>query len=228
MSAWRSFFYFFCCVLVSQPVIATQQVEKLWTYFTLTGNYGNFLYYAEPQLRLVYLPNQFFQQFLVNVGGGTQILPSWQAWVGQTNSADSQDAVPGSSEEYRLWEQLVWSQTFKTIMMISRGRLEERKSLFFPEWAYRFRERIQLNVPMTRKLSLVLMDEAFLNLNQVPWIITDTFDQNRAYIGIEQTLSDNLFFNVGYMNQYLSTQPTQSNHILNIGLRFNIPDPTLT
>lgn len=52
--------------------------------------------------------------------------------------------------------------------------------------------------------------------------MTDRLDQNRAYLGIEQHMSENTYLGVGYMNQYLSTPTPQSNHVLWINWRIDL------
>lgn len=113
------------------PVVAAHQAEKMWSLLTLSGDYGRVVYYIEPQLRLIYRDN-LFQQFLTNAGMGYKVAPNWQTWFGATFSADSQDAVAGSLDEYRLWQQIIWKRRLPSVSLISRTRFEERKSLFFP------------------------------------------------------------------------------------------------
>jgi hypothetical protein len=203
------------------PIVVAQQAEKMWSLLTLSGDYGRIVYYIEPQLRLIYRDNQF-QQFLTNAGMGYKVVPNWQIWFGQTFSADSQDAVAGSFDEYRLWQQIIWKCRLPSVSLISRTRFEERKSLFFSDWAYRLRQRALLNKPLINNLSIVISNEIFLNINKASWIITNRLDQNRAYLGIEQHLSENTYLGVGYMNQYLSTPIPQLNHVLWVNWRIDL------
>ncbi len=195
---------------------------KLWVPFTLTGNYGLVLYNIEPQLRLIYADNPF-QQFLNNSGIGYQLSPHWQAWIGQTLSADSQDAVPGSADEYRIWQQIVGTRSLTHSRIVSRTRLEERKSFNFPDMAYRLRERVTWSTPLTPILAFVLYDEVFINLDTASWIITHALDQNRAYIGLEQKLSTTTYLSAGYLNQFINfvTNP-QLDSVLVINIRVNL------
>ncbi len=175
----------------------------------------------EPQLRLVYR-DKSFQQFLTNAGMGYKVSSNWQIWFGQTLSADSQDAVARSLDEYRLWQQIIWTGRRSSVSFISRTRFEERKSLFFPDWAYRLRQRVLLNKPLSNNLSIVMSDEIFVSMNKPNWITTDHLDQNRAYLGVEQRMSQKTYLGVGYMNQYLSTPTAQSNHVLWINWRIDL------
>jgi hypothetical protein len=196
--------------------------DKFWSSFTLNGNYGWFLYNVEPQLRLI-ATNKPFNQFLTNAGGGKQITREWQFWLGQTISTLSQDAGPGDFEEYRIWEQLVWQREINSVQFISRSRLEQRHSLDFPQWANRFRERMLITIPLTENMALAVSNELFININQEPWITTKTWDQNRAYAGVVQQLSPTTFLNVGYMNQWIFTSPSQSDRVFVVNIQVNLP-----
>ena len=208
-----------CLVTTSWSVSTT---EKDWSSFTLTGNYNWFLYNVEPQLRLINADNPF-NQFLINAGGGRQVLPFLELWLGQTMTTTSQDASDRSLEEYRTWEQAIMKFDILSAKLISRTRLEQRKSLDFPNWAGRIRERLMLTIPLTENMSLAIGDEVLLNTKRPDWITTGTWDQNRAYIGVVQQLSNNLFLNVGYMNQHIFTKPAQNDAVLVINVQLNLP-----
>ena len=201
---------------------AIQSTNKFWSLITLTGNYGSFLYNVEPQLRLIE-QNNTFNQFLTNAGGGYQVAPSWQCWLGQTISTLSQDAGPGDLEEYRIWEQIIWQHAINSSLLSSRTRLEQRKSLYYATWANRLRERMLINISLSDHLSLALNDEILVNLNQVEWITTKTLDQNRAFIGLVQQLSPSTFISMGYMNQLIFTTTRQSDNVLVLNLQINLP-----
>ncbi len=206
---------------IPMTAVVAQQAEKMWSLLTLSGNYERIVYYIEPQLRLIYRDN-LFQQFLANSGMGYKVVPNWQIWFGQTFSADSQDAVAGSLDEYRLWQQITWQSSLPSVSIISRTRFEERKSLFFYDWSYRLRQKLLLNKPLTNNMSVVITNEIFFNTNKASWIITDRLDQNRAYLGVEQQMSEKTYLGVGYMNQYLSTPTPQSNHVIWINWRIDL------
>jgi hypothetical protein len=221
---------FFLAITPAWSIVST---NKFWMPVTLNGNYGKFLYYIEPQLRLLEpetpgfnKKNSVFNQFLSNFAGGFKMYPEWQFWFGQAISTIAQDAITLSREEYRSWEQIIWDHnTLKNININSRFRAEQRKSLDFPEWAFRLRERLIINVPLTKNMSYEISDELLYNLNFVPWIDTTAFDQNRAYIAIVQTFSENYAFAIGYMNQYLFRDAplSQANNVLYLNFRYNLP-----
>ncbi len=212
--------------MMIKNIHATTSTGKSWSTFTVNGTKGNLLYYVEPQLRLIDRNGDPYDinQFLFNMGVGRPVSSQWQLWIGQTFATNSQDADPGDYEEYRLWQQAVWSNVYNNMMVISRSRLEERRSFDYTELACRFRERIITSFPLTHFISLELSDEFFFNLNHANWIATNTFDQNRAYIGLAQKISDSWAFGIGYMNQYLTTSPSQLDNVLVLNVRFNMND----
>lgn len=215
------FFTILCCCL-TPSIFAAQSIDKMWSVLTLNGNYGKVVYSVEPQLRLAY-QDQWFQQFLSASGVGYKVTDELQLWLGQTFSADSQDAVPGDQDEYRLWEQVLWTHAFDKVTLVARTRLENRKSFSFSPWSYRIRERLWFNKPITQHLALVVSDEFFFNLNRTNWVITKTFDQNRFLIGLEQNLTQKTSILLGYMNQFLNfDNRPQLNNIAYINFRINL------
>ena len=213
--------YFLSCCLISQAW-STQSYNKQWSSLTLMGNYGSVLYNIEPQFRLIDNQNDPFQQFLTNAGIGYKTTSDWSVWLGQTWGTVAQDASVASLEEYRIWEQVIWNHSFSYATINSRTRLEERKSLAFPDWAKRIRERVLVTSPLTENMSLVVSNEILVSLNKAQWITTQTFDQNRAYIGVEQRLSKIMYLSAGYMNQYLSTRNRQVDNVLMVNLRVDL------
>tara|TARA_R110002126_G_scaffold110918_2_gene248583 strand:+ start:115456 stop:116166 length:711 start_codon:yes stop_codon:yes gene_type:complete len=222
-----------CLYLITTPAWSTISNNKFWIPVTLNGNYGTFLYFLEPQLRLIEpqassstQASGIFNQFLGNVAAGYEIYPEFQCWFGQTITTTAQDARRSSREEYRSWEQLMWNHTTaQNILINSRFRAEQRKSLNFPEWAFRLRERLIFNIPLKNNLSYELSDEILYNLNSVPWIDAAAWDQNRFYLALVQRFSKHYAFALGYMNQYLFRDAplAQANNVLYLNFRYNLP-----
>ena len=220
----RVMFLIFLFCSFTPETWAVRSINKSWSLLTLTGNYGPFLYNIEPQMRIFEQPNPF-QQFLTNASGGYNVTPDWQLWLGQAVTTVSQDAIAGTVDEVRVWQQAVWNKQLLRMQFSSRTRIEERRSFGFSDWAFRFRERALLSIPLTEKIELEAADEVLLNLKHVQWLTTGTWDQNRASLAIVQQLSESCFISVGYMNQYLFIINTpQSDNVLLMNLRFNLPE----
>ncbi len=65
------------------------------------------------------------------------------------------------------------------------------------------------------RLLLVAYDEYFLNLNDTDYGAERGFDQNRAFVGVNWALNNQMKLEVGYLNQYVNGQRTDAmNHVL--------------
>jgi hypothetical protein len=96
--------------------------------------------------------------------------------------------------------------------------LEERYPEFENNWSIRFRERIYWTIPLTDRQSLVMSDELLINVKRAPWITTQTIDQNRVFLGVQQKLTPTLFINLSYLNQFLTTPNREMNHGIFVNL----------
>lgn len=219
------FLVFFACI-----GRANTQFYKLWGLYTYNGRYNDILYLVEPQLRLVNRDG-VYEQLLINEGIGFWATPKIQLWAGQTivNNYASNDVAEdirrGVTGEYRLWQQVnyVNNNTFLGNIMF-RNRLEERHAERISTWALRFRDRLYWTIPIAQYQSIYLSEEILINVKRPHWISTQTFDQNRLYLGILQTLSPSLNFSVSYLNQYLTTRTPEVNHGVVINITYTSPN----
>ena len=215
----------FCCIyLLFSPVSlwAANQSIASWTFLSLTGSYKDFLYTLSPELRATIWgePPPFNVQTLPEMGMGYQIAPEWQVWLGQTWLFTDKSFKP-LTEEYRIWEQIVWNPAQFKIFQL-RTRLEERESLESPGWDYRLRNRFLFSISIKAPYLFVLSDEPFIDVNGGPaWTGTGVWNQNRAYIGIAQQVDPSTLIGVGYMNQYVFTTPAQCNNIIATTIQIN-------
>lgn len=204
-----------CLLCMASSLIHSQNnFDKLWGLVSYTGQYHDYSYLIEPQLRLVNQQDGY-EQFLVNAGGGTPVATNLQFWIGQTYTNFSpynnmtEDVAANDLNEYRLWQQFLW--TIPKASIVLKSRLEERYSFENSPWAVRFRERGYWIKDINHGYSLLLSDEAFINLKVVSWVPTKTFDQNRAYIGILKKMTSSLSFSISYMNQLIFRSPLENN-----------------
>lgn len=207
--------------LIALPSFS-KNYNKLWSSASLFYQYKQWLYTVEPQIRLINRAG-IYEQSLLNAGFGTTIRPQLQIWLGQTYSNYStinnvsEDVGNTVTNEYRIWEQLLWRRPFSDEFS-SRLRLEERRAFEASGWAVRLRERAYWTIPLTETISLALNDEIFLNLKAVPWVSTATLDQNRLFIGIFYKFTPNIGLNISYMNQYIARNPVEINNGLILNL----------
>lgn len=214
-------------ILYSASTHAIESFTKFWGLTTINGQYHSWTYMLEPQLRLIHQPDAY-EQTLVNMGVAQTVLPNLQLWIGQTYSNFAaqnniaEDISGNDLNEYRIWQQILWTVPEKNL--IFKARLEERYSFENNPWSIRFRERSYWTVPLTDYYSVVLSDEFFVNLNQVAWVVTKTFDQNRFFAGILKKFSDHTSVSLSYLNQYLSRTPIEVNHGVVLNIYYTIPN----
>lgn len=211
--------------LIAQAAYATVSYTKFWGLATYYGRYEQLLYTIEPQIRLATIPG-VYDQTLLNTGIGKTVIPQLQLWLGQTYvnysvNNDVEDVSLVTANEYRIWEQMMWRKPFID-QFASRLRLEQRRAFQNNKWAVRLRERAYWTFPINDSISIALNNEFFLNLNNVPWIDTSIFDQNRFFGGIYYKISSKIGVNISYMNQFIPRVPFEVNHGLVLNLIANM------
>jgi hypothetical protein len=216
----KSIFY----ILLIFPLLgwAVQKSDEAWSVLTMMGKKDQWVYMIEPQFRAMSGDTPINNQTLFNIGGGYQVSSQWQLWFGSTWTTTAQDTLNSNQEEYRLWEQAFWSNKWKLNTLSMRARLEERKSFDYQDWAYRFRDRFMASIPISNPYSFVLSDEFFVNLNDVDWITTGTWDSNRAYAGVWRQFSPSFSAGLGYLNQQIYTDNLQSDNVLVVNMWLNL------
>ncbi len=106
----------------------------------------------------------------------------------------------------------------------SRTRFEFRAREGFDDTAYRLREQMRISYPLAfnPKLSLLVFDELFLNLNDTDWNVRRGIDQNRVFVGVAYQVDSHTGVEFGYLNQYVNTRTVdRENHILTATVRYN-------
>ena len=115
------------------------------------------------------------------------------------------------ADENRIYQQVNLNTTVGKVGMVQRLRNEQRwqeKMVDDQESGnLRFTNRIRyllgFNIPIFKKKTLPLLvvsDEILMHFGSE--VIYNTFDQNRLFIGIKQTIDPKWSFDFGYMNVY--------------------------
>ena len=143
-----------------------------------------------------------------------------------------------SQPEHRPWQQIQWHTNSKKIKIMQWLRTEQRfrqKIKSDDELAegynfnHRFRYNFALFVALSKKnfdpnsIFLILNNEIHLNFGKE--ITYNTFDQNRAFVGLGYQLSSHTHLQLGYMNvfQQLSSGNTYYNtHTIRAFLFHNV------
>lgn len=212
--------------LVAVSSSAEIHYDKLWLALNLDGPLAKdsrFKFYFNPELRLVDAGNHF-EVAQTQAGLGYQFVPNATFWAGY--QVFSHNNLSGSARENRIWQQITWNiLTTSKVKILSRSRFEERHRVTEPQWSDRFRERLTLRLPsaIAPKITPAIWDELFFNVNRAPWTVQRTFEQNRAFIGLDFTTSKESFLEVGYLNQYIfSNRVNEDNHILYVMLNVSL------
>jgi hypothetical protein len=115
------------------------------------------------------------------------------------------------SNENRIYQQLQLNSNVGKVAMLQRFRNEQRWQEKIandePTGEIRFTNRVRylisFTIPIFKKKSapsLVLSDEILIQFGEE--VVYNTFDQNRLFIGIKQSINSKLSFDFGYMNVY--------------------------
>lgn len=198
---------------------------KLWGAAVIIGpvkENTKIKYYLEPQIR--FIDNQYkFEEAFMFAGLGYQPKPDLMVFLGNA-WVTSKSSTGNLRQENRIWQQAIWNPiTNSSFNLISRTRLEERKNIADPQWLLRFRERLMVRVPFKKweRHAFVLFNEVFFNLNHPKWDgNTRFFTQNRVFLGIGTTVSQQVSFDIGYLNQYQFRIPNQIGHVLFLNFNF--------
>ena len=139
------------------------------------------------------------------------------------------------AQEHRIYHQIQMSSKIGKIGLLNRLRNEQRwqEKIVSDQFInnYKFTDRVRYLLSMTIPVfknphypSLVLSDELSVQFGKE--IIYNTFDQNRAFTGIKQTISKSLSFDLGYMlvyQQKSSGYQYDKNHTLRLFFYY-LPD----
>lgn len=180
-------------------------------------------YYLQPQIDFIDTRYKFQSAFMF-IGLGYATTPTTIAWL-----MDAPSVIKTLSGETlhinTIRQQLDWRpQLGPRFSFVSNTRLEERKNLADPQWAFRLREKalVRYLLPHWPTHSLVTFDEIFLSLNHPAWTNSNSFfGQNRLFLGIGTQVSAVTEIDAGYLNQYLLyNNGNQLNNVLYVA--FNI------
>jgi hypothetical protein len=141
-------------------------------------------------------------------------------WLGYAN-VRFHPSGRSSREENRLWQQFLYKfEPIDNVFMQSRTRFEQRHFENASDTGYRLRQLFRVSVPLSASpYSLVLWDEYFIHVNDTDWGAVSGFDQNRAFLGVNAKINQQVALEVGYLNQYINTRNVdRENHALSTTL----------
>lgn len=212
---------------------AQEQYNGAWFDISTDGNLikkYRIDYIAQAQLRTLDKNNSYEMSYLQG-GLGYRPHPGLSSWIGyQWNSFNP---IFNLGRENRIFEQVlweIWNDSFFALR--TRTRLEQRNRMHNPEWSNRLREKISFYFPQIKnRYTPLIYDELFFNLTKPDWVSSSTLEQNRAFIGMDISLSKKVFLELGYLQQSFYGLQQRTNHILYISININssqvaLPDYT--
>ena len=108
------------------------------------------------------------------------------------------------------------------VTLDSRTRLEQRTFEEDGELAWRFRNFVQLKVPISQRNKLVAYTEPFIALNETPIQRRDGVAVWRNFVGVSVPLSKGIEIVPGYLNQHVVRDGSdRSDHVANVNLFMN-------
>lgn len=179
--------------------------------------------YFELQTRSQAMANHFFY-YEIKGGINYRINKNFIAFVGFGNYGTYDwKNIRGAktTDELRLWEQLVINQPLSRIKFEHRFRVEQ--ATINKKFRNRFRYRLNLIVPINKKK--VENNTVFVSaFNEI--FLTDTppyFMRNRVYLGLGYQATDFLTIQAGWVNQFnynLKEKGGKNNVLVSLNFRF--------
>ncbi len=129
---------------------------------------------------------------------------------------------PAQFNEHRFYQELnIRLIDAKGITLDSRTRLEQRTFEEDDETAWRFRNFVQLKVPISARNKLVAYTEPFVALNQTRRQ-RDGIGAWRNFVGVSVPLGVGIEMVPGYLNQQVFREgEDRSDHVANVNLFFS-------
>ncbi|RUR14872.1 DUF2490 domain-containing protein [Legionella septentrionalis] len=209
-------------LLFSSTLFAGKTFTGSWDGITLTTDpHKPFFFYFQTEGRFYnsYVRDELFTRSAIGYSASKK-LSLWAGYDFFQSLHDSKEIVQG------VWQQGQYQLIdVEKLTFTWRSRLEERFATFGAGTALRLRNRalIQFNKLIQNKLSLIIYDEVFLNLNHPDWVSSKTLSQNRFFLGARFPVKENTSVVMGYINrQNYNTYETTQDQVLSIMLEVTI------
>lgn len=219
------FILFFSILLYSHFALGYTQQGQLWFDASINSSiYDNsdIEYALEAQSQWADVDNHYKYTWLSG-GLGYRQNPNLSFWAGY--EWDGRDNIADTAPQNRLWQHMIGVVQWDYFAIRTRTRFEQTNRLHENEWDNRFREKVSFYFlkQFLFDWTPLIYDEFFIKLNNPSWNDSDTFEENRLFIGLDIPLiGDKQFLEVGYMQQYLFKENnTELNHIFYVGINFN-------
>ncbi|GAB4094036.1 DUF2490 domain-containing protein [Flaviaesturariibacter terrae] len=200
----------------AQTKVRTQAVQSWVGYFNQTRLSNRWGLWLEGQLRTEDgLVDELSQSILR--GGITYYLADvtkLTAGYAFVNHFPADNHPDVSQPEHRAWQQLQWHTKYRRLRTMQWIRLEERYRRRIAadgslgdgyQFNYRARYNFLLQLPLSREIrkgsvSLIANNELMVNFGKE--IVTNYFDQNRAFLGAAYHINSTDNLQLGYLNVF--------------------------
>ena len=178
-----------CFICSSAFGAPSEHDAKLWTQINVDGPFFNtkLNYLLELHARFQDTSKPF-EQAVTRLGFSYDINPIASVWLGYDFTPTRGNVSKQFENEHRPWQQLYVKAIHQgNFSLDSRTRLEQRFSENEPGTAYRLRQQFTIKLPniVGKKITPVLSEEIFFNLNHPSWVNEDSVDQNRIFAGFQ-------------------------------------------
>lgn len=205
---------------------AAEQEVGIWTEWTLDGDSreGTVSPYFNFQTRSALDPPDY-EQIVVRPAVHLNLTDEYSIWLGGDFDPTF---VPQYRYELLIWEQFQAVNKFEDgrIDLTNRTRLEDRWVSYSPSGVpvFRLRHLLRLQVAIDDTASFVVSEEPFVNLNSAIRGPQAGFSENRAFLGLDFKLTDEVRLEFGYLDRYVSkNEPKLANtwqHYVYFGMSF--------
>lgn len=209
-----------CCSSLKAQNASEKYVDYEWMFWTsinstfrLSDRWGAMADFHVRRKNFIKDPNFYF----FRLGGVYWLDDKFSAaggaaglWLATETEAGLKYAL-----EKRTYQQILWRNEIKRITFLQRIRVEQRwhevlnrstGEVDRTRYSNRFRSLMSASVQLFEDKylpKLVIADEIHFHTGK--GIVYNTFDQNRLFLGINQRISKNLTFDMGYMMVYQQT-----------------------
>ncbi|HSK12190.1 MAG TPA: DUF2490 domain-containing protein [Phnomibacter sp.] len=208
-----------CWVLLSHSAIAqlpdkeVNHQPQFWTSINSTSRIADrWAIIGDIHIRR----NNFVKDpsfYLVRAAGQFAVMPNFTVAAGYAHMwiAPSRSDWQAFVNENRTYQQAIFATGLGKTNLLQRMRNEQRWQQIIvddkPTGNWRFTNRVRYLVSVTIPVSqnrwvprAVVAEEILFHFGKP--IVYNSFDQNRVFLGLRQQVTDDLSFDIGYMNVY--------------------------
>lgn len=212
---------------ISQKCLALDELKRFWLAINAQQTLSEdkkWLSFLYSQLRLIDQSHPW-QATIFETGIGYRLLNDKSIWFGYRWTGNNPNN--GFSQQNRLFQQFIWQMKLgKQERIIFRARLEESQLSHQSQIAFRFRQRVALELDhafIYSKLFPFFYDEVFFQLNNTNYTSSKFVSQNRVFVGFNFHLSKENWWEIGYINQFQMRTPLNNQNLLShiLSLTYN-------